>query len=357
MERFSLMRDVHLLRISLAATTLCLSTGSFAHHSVGAFYDGDTVSRITGTVGSVQWVNPHVRFTVDVASEAGATQRWRIEAGALNSLNRQGVPRDLLRVGDEITVIGHTSRRGRPEMVAASVDMPDGENVVLWSGLFGGAEESNPAPDAAARIATAAAQAARSARGMFRVWTIGLEYTHDATDSGEASDLPLTASARAASRDFDPLVDDAGLRCVAPGMPALMDNPFPIELAEDDGDVLIRMEQWDVVRRIHMSADAEPSDQPLTPAGYSVGYWDDENTLVVTTRRLSGPHFDDIGTPHSDQLELVERFTLSDDETRLDYLLTATDPATFTEPVTFDGYWVWVPGEQVNRYDCALPDL
>ncbi len=344
-------------RCVLALATALVASSALGHHSVGAFYDSSTISRLSGTIGSVQWVNPHVRFTVDVVDGSGSNQRWRIEAGALNSLDRQGVPRNLLQVGEPITVIGYASRRGRSEMVAASVDMADGENVVVWSGLFGGAEESNPAPDAAEQIATAAAEAARSARGMYRVWTIGLEYTHDATDSGEDTGLPLTAAARAARQDFDPLVDDAGLSCIAPGMPGLMDNPFPMEIVEDGGDVLIRMEQWDVTRRVHIGAEPDAASQPLTPNGYSVGYWENDRTLVVTTTRLSGPHFDDIGTPHSDQLELVERFTLSDDEMRLDYLLTATDPATFTEPVIFDGYWVWVPGEQLKRYDCAVPDL
>ncbi len=344
-------------RIAVFLAALILALPAYAHHSVGAFYDSSTVSRISGTIGSVQWVNPHVRFTVDVTSASGETERWRVEAGALNSLDRQGVPRNLLRVGDAVTVIGHASRRGRPEIVAASVDLANGENVVLWSGLFGGPEESNPAPDAADRIASAAAQAARTAQGMFRVWTIGLEYTHDATDAGEETRLPLTASALTARADFDPLVDDPGLSCTAPGMPALMDNPFPMEMVEDEGDILIRMEQWDVVRRIHMNDDANPAAQPASPYGYSVGRWEDDGTLVVTTTRVNWPYFDDIGTPQSEQLELVERFTLNSDETRLDYLLTVTDAETLTEPVTFDGYWVWVPGEQIKRYDCAVPNL
>lgn len=349
--------DFEVARIVLMLSALYLPLNAYAHHSVGAFYDSGAVSRLSGTIGSIQWVNPHVRFTVDVTDASGQTQRWRVEAGALNSLDRQGVPRELLRVGEAITVIGYASRRGRPEMVAASVDLADGENVVLWSGLFGGAEESNPAPDAAEQIAAAAAEAARTARGMFRVWTIGLEYTHDATDSGEDTSLPLTASALAAREDFDPLVDDTGLSCIAPGMPGLMDNPFPMEMAEDNGDILIRMEQWDVVRRVHINDNADPGAQPATPHGYSIGRWENDNTLVVTTTRISWPHFDDIGTPQSEQIELIERFTLSDDETRLDYLLTATDPETFTEPVTFDGYWIWIPGEQIKRYDCAVPNL
>lgn len=325
-----------------------------AHHSVGSFYDSGTTSRLEGTVASVQWANPHIRFTVEAMNENGEPEVWRVESGALNSLERQGVSRDVLTVGAPITVIGHASRRGRNEMVAASVDLPSGENVVLWSGLFGGEEESNPAPDAADQIDAAAAAAARQARGIFRVWTIGLEFTHDATDSGESTDLPLTAAALAAREDFDPLTDDTALRCIPQGMPGLMDNPFPMEMSEDNGDILIRMEQWDVVRRVHMNETDTAAGQPATPHGYSVGRWED-GALVVTTTRIDWPLFDDVGTPQSDQLELLERFTLSEDESRLDYLLTVTDPATFTEPVTFDGYWTWIPGEQIKRYDCALP--
>lgn len=344
-------------RILISLATLTLPLAAYAHHSVGAFYDSSTLSRISGTIVSVQWVNPHVRFSVDVTAANGQTERWRIEGGALNSLDRQGVPRDLLRPGEAITVIGYASRRGRPEMVAASVDLADGENVVLWSGLFGGPEESNPAPDAAEQIAAAAAEAAQSARGIFRVWTIGLEYTHDETDAGDETTLPLTASARAAREGFDPLVDDPGLSCTAPGMPALMDNPFPMQMTDEDGDILIRMEQWDVVRRVHMNDAADPATQPASPYGYSTGRWENDDTLVVTTTRIDWPYFDDIGTPQSEQLELVERFILSDDETRLDYLLTVTDPEMLTEPVTFDGYWTWIPGEQIKRYDCAVSNL
>ena len=337
------------------AVGLLLPLGAVAHHSVGAFYDSETTTRLEGTIASVQWANPHIRFIVEAKNESGELETWRIESGALNSLQRQGIGADVLSVGQAVTVIGHASRRGRNEMVAASVDLANGENVVLWSGLFGGAEESNPAPDAAEQIEAAAAEAARQAQGIFRVWTIGLEFSHDITDTGETTDLPLTPSAAAAREDFDPLVDDTALQCVAQGMPGLMDNPFPMQVLEDGNDILIRMEQWDIDRRIHMTRGEVPADEPATPHGYSVGHWEDR-TLVVTTTRLNWPFFDDVGTPQSDQTEIVERFTLSEDESRLDYLLTVTDPATFTEPVTFDGYWVWVPGEQIKRYDCALPN-
>jgi hypothetical protein len=69
---------------------------------------------------------------------------------------------------------------------------------------------------------------------------------------------------------------------------------------------------------------------------------------------IDWPFFDDIGTPQSEDVETVERFTLSADERRLDYTLTVTDPGTFTAPFTLDGHWNWVPGEVIKPYNCSL---
>ena len=56
-------------------------------------------------------------------------------------------------------------------------------------------------------------------------------------------------------------------------------------------------------------------------------------------------------------MEIVERFALSEDETRFDYSATITDPATFTEPVVLDTYRVWVPGEVIAPYDCVISNV
>ena len=57
----------------------------------------------------------------------------------------------------------------------------------------------------------------------------------------------------------------------------------------------------------------------------------------------------------TDAMEVVERFTLSEDNERLDYSATITDPAIFAEPAHFNGHWTWVPGEVVKPFDCANP--
>ena len=325
-----------------------MSWAASAHHSVSAFYDNDTISQLTGTIGSVDWINPHVRFTLEVLNDDNEREVWALESGSVNMLERHGVGRDKLAVGNRVTVVGHLSRYGRKEMIAGYISLPDGENVVLWSGLFGGLEATGEDPLSHSQTAPAS-----EPQGIFRVWTQRQTYSDDATDTSAGMMLPYTAAAVAARAQYDPLTDDTALRCIPQGMPGIMDNPFPMEVAQQNDDIVLRMEEWDVVRTIHMSGNENPASQPASPLGYSIGHWE-EDTLVVTTTRVDWPFFDDVGTPQSEATEILERFSLSADASRLDYTITVTDPVTFTEPVAFQGYWVWVPGEEIKPYNCTL---
>jgi len=73
----------------------------------------------------------------------------------------------------------------------------------------------------------------------------------------------------------------------------------------------------------------------------------------VTTTRINWPYFDNIGTPQSENVEMLETFTVSEDQARLDYRLTVTDPGTFTEPAVFERHWLAL-GEQIELYDCQV---
>jgi len=50
---------------------------------------------------------------------------------------------------------------------------------------------------------------------------------------------------------------------------------------------------------------------------------------------------------------MLERFTLSDDQARLDYELTVTDAATFSEPAVYERYWLAL-GASIEAYDCQV---
>ena len=84
-----------------------------------------------------------------------------------------------------------------------------------------------------------------------------------------------------------------------------------------------------------------------------MGRWD-EGTLVVETTHVDWPYFDRDGTPQSDQVEFVERFTMNDDASRLDYTLTARDRVMFTEPVVVTNTFDWRPGLELEASECVL---
>jgi hypothetical protein len=50
-------------------------------------------------------------------------------------------------------------------------------------------------------------------------------------------------------------------------------------------------------------------------------------------------------------VRIVERFSVSADQTRVDFHVTVTEPATFTAPAIVEGHWLALGG-QVQRFDC-----
>ena len=73
-------------------------------------------------------------------------------------------------------------------------------------------------------------------------------------------------------------------------MPGTMFNPYPVEFVQlDDGDILLRIEEHDNERLIHMSSDFDPASQPPQRLGVSVGRWENERTLVAGLQRRFRP--------------------------------------------------------------------
>jgi len=192
-----------------------------------------------------------------------------------------------------------------------------------------------------------ARQAATSLRSdIFRVW-IPVERPRT---SRNAIAYPLTAAGRAAREAWDPMQDPA-LRCIPPGVPTAMDNPYPIEFEARGDIVVLRLEEWDGVRTIFMNGATGEPEQPRM--GRSTGRWDGRSLLVETTN-IGWRYVDDIGTPQSEAAVIHERFTLSDDGTDLYWEARITDPVNFTEPVVYEGRWTWVPGQEIKPFNCSL---
>jgi hypothetical protein len=168
-------------------------------------------------------------------------------------------------------------------------------------------------------------------------------------------DYPLTDAARLAVEAFDPVAGSRRLAndCTPKGMPWIMEQPYDIMFERDGDDILFKLEEFDVVRRIHMNWTGDRGAQAPTIHGFSTGVWDDA-TLVVTTTNLDSPNFK-FEIPQSNRATILERFTPSADGAKLDYDIVVTDPVTFTEPVRMQKYWISIPSQAFDAYNCGAP--
>jgi len=329
----------------------------FAHHSLLGYEKSEFVA-VEGEVTSIFWRNPHIRLTIRTAAEAGQEELWTIEGGPVNRMERLGISPERVHVGDRIKISGHLSSRVENTVQAVHITLASGQELVLdpeSASVFGLADEVGRTASSAADDEAVEA-AIRQAHGIFRVWSNrGRHWIQDSREWGVRVH-PLTDTARIAQEAWDQPTDDIALRCIPAGMPEAIMMPFPIEFIEQDGDILLHIEEWDNVRTIHMGDEVDVDDLAPSSLGTSVGYWE-ENTLVVRTNNIDYPFFDDRGTPQSEAVEIFERFTLSEDESRLDWVATVFDPETFTEPVTMpELHWDWVPGEELKAYNCTVAD-
>jgi hypothetical protein len=105
-------------------------------------------------------------------------------------------------------------------------------------------------------------------------------------------------------------------------------------------------------RQIFMDGRKHPDDPSPTWFGHSIGHWEG-NTLVVDTIGLNDKFWlDSAGTPHTEQLHLIERFTRPDYNT-LQRVVTIDDPGAFTKPfeVTYTAK-LGDPDSEIIEYFC-----
>ena len=290
----------------LIVCTLCLPTIGNAHHSFGAFYDMSKLVEVEGEVVSVVWRNPHIRFKLKATDELGGETIWDMEAGSLNTLQRNGVGKDALQVGETLRVSGPASLHGLDTMFAVSINFANGEEVILNPNLAARLlpNFNDPRANELAIADELIAESRIAAQGIFRVW---VPVSRPVTGSGLYV-WPLTPEGQAAKDSWDPLTDDPALKCIPPGIPVAMDNPYPFEFTNQDDTIIMRLEEWDGVRTIYMTPRPAPPELTAPHMGYSVGSWED-NTLVVTTTGIDYPFFDDVGSPQSPAATVVEHFT------------------------------------------------
>ena len=111
---------------------LILSAASIhAHHSWNTVFSEDKPVILHGTLSKVELVNPHGWIWIDVKNPDGTVAKWGIEGGPPNGLIRNGITKDTLKVGEELTVRGYGARDGSNLLAGVKYERADGKEFFL----------------------------------------------------------------------------------------------------------------------------------------------------------------------------------------------------------------------------------
>jgi hypothetical protein len=97
-------------------------------------------------------------------------------------------------------------------------------------------------------------------------------------------------------------------------------------------------------REIWMDGRGHPDNLQPTYHGHSIGHWEGDTLVVDTVGFNEKMWFDAEGSPHTEQLHLVEKFTRMSLE-QLKYEITVDDPGAYTATWSSGFYMNWTPGE------------
>ena len=88
-----------------------MSNYVLSHHAFTAEFDANAPINITGKVLKVEWINPHAWVHVEVIENDKKTV-WMVEGGTPNTLIRNGITKNSIKPGGEITAqVGTLSKK------------------------------------------------------------------------------------------------------------------------------------------------------------------------------------------------------------------------------------------------------
>jgi hypothetical protein len=140
-----------------------------------------------------------------------------------------------------------------------------------------------------------------------------------------------------------------GVLCVPPGIPAATMQPYPLQIVQKPGLVVILYEAYHLFRVIPTDGRAHPDDLDPTWMGNSVGHWEGD-TLVVDVTGFNNKT-DIAGYHHTTSYHVVERYRRPDFG-HISYEATISDPNVFAQPWRYAGPLKLHPEWDLQEYVC-----
>jgi hypothetical protein len=347
----------NLLRAAVASATLaCLAVPALAHHGFGLF-QLDIKREWSGTLTKMNLVNPHSYMELDVTNADGTIQHMRCEMRAATLLKRAGWSSDMFVVGEPVRIEGNPHRDDPGACYIENFAIGDSA-MVNRNAQF----TTNTPVDTSKRPL-------RLADGQLNIsgdWAVEQLVLTVGPEGGNGSMVPksrvedfrtgkatiqeiqatqpprptvtYTAAGDAAAKAFNGRspVDNPWFACKPTSFIRDWTADWPInqftQTTTPSGEKIIDITYglYNFKRQIHIGMTEHPANLEPSYAGHSIGNWEGD-TLVVDTVGfaegvLSPP------TRSSEQMHIVERFTLDTDTLALKREYSVTDPVYLAAP-------------------------
>jgi hypothetical protein len=148
---------------------------------------------------------------------------------------------------------------------------------------------------------------------------------------GEIPYLPEALARRDANRAGWPAADPEA-SCYMPGVPRATYMPYPFQIVQGEGDIILFAYQYANTNRPVFMTDHQiaPVDSWM---GRSNGSWDGDTLVIEVNSNIEHTWLDRAGNHHSNAMIVTERYSLINANT-MQYEATIEDPQTFSRPWT-----------------------
>lgn len=344
---------------SAAAIFLACALPAAAHHGAGTF-DRDSRVERTGVITGVDFVNPHAWVYFDVTAEDGTVESHRCEMRAATVLRRSGWSADMFVPGEPVSITGRGDRFDPNSCYLSTIEFADGSRAERYGQLEKAEPDGGPAVNSEGRPVRLAnghpnisgdwapeqlVMTDPEGRGgaLVPLSTVdrfepGEGSIGDPTRAGDGGarqyrtrGAELTALGEQAAEQFGTYEPDDNPRMRCETTSIIFDWTFdgPVNrVTQKEDTITLQYGQLGFTRTIHMNMAEHPSDIEPSRAGHSIGRWEDDVFVVDTVGFAPGV----LSPPilNSEQLHVVERFSLDPETTALTRTYAAEDPMYYT---------------------------